>query len=897
MKRFVEADITSEKLTHMVHTEDLIFYGDRAADLMVNALNDVFKTLGGEPSSVFAAKKKIDGAPSVIAASNFHGDRFVATKGFFANDRKIARSPEDVMKYFGHSEGLAKKMLKLLAKLDEINIPADEIWQGDFLFDHDSLFRDVFGGEDCIAFHPNTIIYAIPMTDPMARRVMRADIGVAWHTRYVGPDFNSLQISFDVSLKELQQTPSVYQIDSSIGDLSKSAAFPPKQFEELSLQLTDIKVAVHKLQNHNVLETISSDKNLQLYFLSFRNYLIKQFGRQRDDDYANKLLEWVKEKFDKDIEKKKQEKTKEAARAVRDAELDKIRAIGSGTLRDIGELQNAIVELKEALIDKLSDLSGWRTFLHHVDRGYIPTGEEGYAISDRDGNIQKFVSRLEFSKANFSKEIVKGWMSDKRINEASKSDVEAATDDLLSKHGLHRRKRLSKTKNTKDVYSTEVEAPAGVPRGVAAKQFVTKENDVVVDQSIPSDGKRPVVTIEVVGAQIKLNFKDNSRTSRKMSAKLTAEMESTWAMFMRAANQAEDPPSYDEAFASFSGLTEDWYACFVEGSAAINDYLLDRDYVFSRGAETYPHKAISIHQLITSTFTTRKDLFKHIGRSKDAWNPSDVYACVESDYMDICDAWLALEADKSLTLDSLNGFLLTELQSKRLVGISLKKIGGDVSLEAANTEKVEPPRTHYDLTALELDLRLKSFGASKDGVTFTLSTDNEVISGQIRYFGESDYKSRLGGAIQMELKKVGAKAQLGKVPKGITNSWGERLGVVFLNKREAIQSAQELFSIDASKRELVGSIPAMVAELEQGPVASNVTTKGLRELLRQLSLTTWEDLTDEDRVHLGWVALNLQHALLFSRAAKNHLLEEFLNSIVNGAKKIGVDNAPFVKVS
>jgi hypothetical protein len=149
----------------------------------------------------------------------------------------------------------------------------------------------------------------------------------------------------------------------------------------------------------------------------------------------------------------------------------------------------------------------------------------------------------------------------------------------------------------------------------------------------------------------------------------------------------------------------------------------------------------------------------------------------------------------------------------------------------------------------------------------------------------------------MELKKVGAKAQLGKVPKGITNSWGERLGVVFLNKQEAVQSAQELFSIDASKRELIGSVPAMVAELEQGPVASNVTTKGLRELLRQLSLTTWEDLTDEDRVHLSWVAPNLQHALLFSRAAKNHLLEEFLNSIVNGAKKIGMDNAPFVKVS
>jgi hypothetical protein len=50
-----------------------------------------------------------------------------------------------------------------------------------------------------------------------------------------------------------------------------------------------------------------------------------------------------------------------------------------------------------------------RTFLKTKD-GYEVTGQEGFVAIDHLGkNALKLVDRLQFSKANFSPEYIKGW--------------------------------------------------------------------------------------------------------------------------------------------------------------------------------------------------------------------------------------------------------------------------------------------------------------------------------------------------------------------------------------------------------------------------------------------------------------------------------------------------------
>ena len=73
------------------------------------------------------------------------------------------------------------------------------------------------------------------------------------------------------------------------------------------------------------------------------------------------------------------------------------------------DLQKEIVLAKLKLINILQKLSSITTFVR-TKNGYITTGEEGYvAIDTLGGGAVKIVDRMEFSKNNFSADILKGW--------------------------------------------------------------------------------------------------------------------------------------------------------------------------------------------------------------------------------------------------------------------------------------------------------------------------------------------------------------------------------------------------------------------------------------------------------------------------------------------------------
>ena len=73
------------------------------------------------------------------------------------------------------------------------------------------------------------------------------------------------------------------------------------------------------------------------------------------------------------------------------------------------DLQKYIVLAKMKLINILNKLNNVQTFLK-TKRGYRTTGKEGYVAIDKlGGDAVKIVDRMEFSYANFSPNILKGW--------------------------------------------------------------------------------------------------------------------------------------------------------------------------------------------------------------------------------------------------------------------------------------------------------------------------------------------------------------------------------------------------------------------------------------------------------------------------------------------------------
>ena len=73
------------------------------------------------------------------------------------------------------------------------------------------------------------------------------------------------------------------------------------------------------------------------------------------------------------------------------------------------ELQKVIILAKLKLINILNKLNKTQTFLK-TKRGYRVTGQEGYVAIDKlGGDAVKIVDRMEFSFANFSPSVLKGW--------------------------------------------------------------------------------------------------------------------------------------------------------------------------------------------------------------------------------------------------------------------------------------------------------------------------------------------------------------------------------------------------------------------------------------------------------------------------------------------------------
>ena len=176
--------LTEVKLKHLEHLEDALFNDGYAGGLeALRMLDEIVKSLQGNATKGINIQSKVDGSPSIIAGTNpENGKFFVATKALFGKTPKINYTDADVDKNHGHAKDLAKKMKLALKHFPELNIPT--IWQGDFMYDSSQLKKETIDGEKMVTFTPNTITYAVPLDQPLAKQIMASKVGVIWHTSY-----------------------------------------------------------------------------------------------------------------------------------------------------------------------------------------------------------------------------------------------------------------------------------------------------------------------------------------------------------------------------------------------------------------------------------------------------------------------------------------------------------------------------------------------------------------------------------------------------------------------------------------------------------------------------------------------------------------------------------------
>ena len=407
MKKF-DKYIVEAKNTHMEHVEDLIFnegvVGTRKA---INFLRDLRDMLAGNTKTGISRTVKWDGAPAVFAGVDPNdGKFFVAKKGVFNKNPKVYKTPADVSA--DTSGDLRDKLLVALSEFSKLGIKKG-VYQGDLMFTKGDVKKEDIDGDSYFTFQPNTIVYAVPVNSPLGRNISRAKIGIVWHTTYTGASFDTMSASFgkDIASK-FNNVSSIWMTDATYQDESGRATFTEKETE----QVTRVLASVGRVFQNTPAELIDYwHKNPKLLDLVkiFNNTYVRQGKRINPRTHTQAFMNWMTDRYKKDLAKLKTP----ASQAKKKAEMKETMRIFSrfrkGQIQNVWTLMVLLADAKQMIINKMNQAGSLKTFLR-TRTGFKVTAPEGFcAIDQLSNDAVKIVDRMEFSKANFSKDIIKGW--------------------------------------------------------------------------------------------------------------------------------------------------------------------------------------------------------------------------------------------------------------------------------------------------------------------------------------------------------------------------------------------------------------------------------------------------------------------------------------------------------
>ena len=304
------------------------------------------------------------------------------------------------------SGDLAAKLKLALKHLPALGIKG--VIQGDFLFGPGDVKTKKIKGESYVTFHPNTIIYALPSKSDGAKAVKSAKIGIVWHTTYKGNTFESMRASYGVDVSKLQSTRTVWSQDAMLRDLT-NITMSKKETEIVNEYLSQAGFIFNKIAG-STLRQLESNQELARLVEQFNNSYVRQGQVIGDTNrHVSALIRWIKDRYSKEIAKRKTDKGKAAQQQKLDTILSFFSETNRTSLKYMFDLQKVIVLAKLRLINSLNKLGNVSTFVK-TRKGYKVTGAEGYVAIDKiGGDAVKIVDRMEFSYNNFSPDILKGW--------------------------------------------------------------------------------------------------------------------------------------------------------------------------------------------------------------------------------------------------------------------------------------------------------------------------------------------------------------------------------------------------------------------------------------------------------------------------------------------------------
>ena len=391
------------KNTHLEHLEDNILndgsQGGKEAIAFLRSLGEMLD----QGSAEARITVKWDGAPAIICGINPDNERFfVGTKSVFNKvSPKISYSEEDVDNLYPPGQ-LAEKLKDAYKYLSTLSIP--NVVQGDLLFTDDK-YEATIGGETCIAFQPNTIVYAVPKDSTIGKKIEEAKFGIVFHTQYNGRSLDTMSASFGGI--NIQGNADVFVTSSDFRNASGEANM---SLAEKTIYTNLVNKTEGSLKQASRFLDMMKENNmnkftLNIMFKTFFNRYIRE-GRTLVGarNTANDFAQYFSNALDKEIATKKMKATKDKYLELKNRGLKFISDNQQAIYMTVASYMN-LQAAKNFMIRKLQKVNTFGTFLRTPD-GYRVTAPEGF-VAIRSGQALKLVDRLEFSRANFTAD--KNW--------------------------------------------------------------------------------------------------------------------------------------------------------------------------------------------------------------------------------------------------------------------------------------------------------------------------------------------------------------------------------------------------------------------------------------------------------------------------------------------------------
>lgn len=409
MKSFINillGEAKTGKNLHLEHIEDEVLNGGvdgtRGSINFIQSLRDM---LAGSSMKNTYITTKWDGAPAVFCGINpDNGKFFVGSKSIFNKTPKINYTPQDIDN--NHPPGLGSKLKVALEHLPKLGIKG--VLQGDMMFAKEDLLIKTIEGERYITFHPNTIVYAVPLGSDLGKTILNSKMGIVFHTEYKGTKLEDMKSSFNININKLLKNKDIWFRDAEFTDASGTASFTARDTETITKILSSVGRTFQNI-SANTLNTIADDSEINTIIKTFNNSKIKTGQQIRNTrTHVTQLIRYIGNKYDKDINKLKTDAAKDK-KTQRKNEFLKFFLQKKADLEKIFDLMNMLIDAKMMIISKLENMEQLTQTFVKDGAGYKVTAPEGFVAVDQiKGGAVKLVDRLEFSRNNFNVEL-KNW--------------------------------------------------------------------------------------------------------------------------------------------------------------------------------------------------------------------------------------------------------------------------------------------------------------------------------------------------------------------------------------------------------------------------------------------------------------------------------------------------------